>query len=168
MLPEKKVCVFFFLPRGIFVEAVGKFSFLPRSVESCLWNVGKTVKNLSVTDVLNDVVYHSLHVRVVLQVFFHLADGIDHSGVIPAAEGLSHLYHGHLGDFTDDIHGNLPGGRNIRIPFLRADIFRGDAAVSAGHLLNNLIHCDGSRLIVINDVADSRLGGSYIDGLRFQ
>ena len=58
----------------------------------------------------------ALHVRVVLQVFFHLADGIDHSGVIPAAEGLSHLYHGHLGDFTDDIHGNLPGGRNIRVP----------------------------------------------------
>ena len=123
---------------------------------------------LPVPDILDDVVHHSLGVGVLFNVLLHLAHRVHHRGVVPPAKGLANFYHGHLGDFPHNVHGNLPRLGDVGVALLRADVLGGDAAVGAGHLLNDLVHGDRGGLAVIDDIADGRLGRGDVDGLVFQ
>lgn len=55
-----------------------------------------------------DDIFHRLFNFTVLgHILFHLLDCIDDCGIMAAAKFVSYLYHGKVGQFADDIYGDM-------------------------------------------------------------
>ena len=115
-------------------------------------------RSSTVADIFDDVADRGLCDGVFQGLFFDLLDRIDDGGVVAATELLADLDHRHLRDFTDDVHGDLPGEGDICVALGGFDIF-GRYAVGAADLLNDFFDRYGRRLVVVDDIADGALRG---------
>lgn len=84
--------------------------------------------------------------------------------MVPSAEFSTHGSHGQLGDFSHYVHSDLPGIGNRGISLAGANVGGGHAK-SAAYFFDDFFDCYRGRLVVIDNVANSRLSRTDIGGL---
>ena len=109
-------------------------------------------------DVFDDILYGCFGAGILHHVLFYLLGSVHHGGVVSSAKFLANRGHGQLGDVPHHIHGDLSCVGNSGVAFGGPDIV-GGYAEGAAHLFDDLFDGHGRRLIVIDDIADGRLGG---------
>ena len=113
---------------------------------------------LSVANVLDNVAYGCFCNGILQELLFDLLNSVDDGGVVSAAEFLADLYHGHLCDLTNDVHGDLACEGNVCVALTGFDIIR-RYAVCACNFFYDLADGDRCRLIVVYNIADGALCG---------
>ena len=124
-------------------------------------------QGLPVPDILDDILDCCLGPGIAGHVLLYLLGGVHHRRVVAPAEFCADRSHGKLGDFAHHIHGDLTGIGDGGIPLAGTDICGTDAE-SAAYLFDNFLDGDRCRLVVIDDIPDSCLGGADIRGLLLQ
>lgn len=74
--------------------------------------------------------------RVLFEGRFDLVDGVENGRVVLATELVTDLGQGVVGQFTGEVHGNLPGYHDLLDPFLTEDIALGNIVETSDLLLN--------------------------------
>ena len=111
---------------------------------------------LRIADIFDDILHSFLILGVLLHVFDHLAGCVDDGGVVAPAKLVADGSHRHLGDLTDDVHGDLPRVGDLGGALGRADILRANPE-GASHLRDDPLDGDRNRLVVGEDFADGAL-----------
>ena len=76
--------------------------------------------------------------------------------MIPSSKFLANFLHGGLGDFPDDVNGDLTGLGDGGVFLIGADI-RGRNVIGLGYLFDDALDGNRDRLIVVQDLLDDVL-----------
>ena len=111
---------------------------------------------LAVSDVFDDVLNGFLVMGILCHILLYLLDGIDDGGVITSPKFLPNGGHGHLSDFSHHIGGYLACRGDLCCALVGTDIRWGDI-IGARHLVDDTLHCNWDRLVVVEDIPDGVL-----------
>lgn len=85
-----------------------RFSTSMRTKNGAVFHKRTAPPFLRIADIFDDILHSFLILGVLLHVFDHLAGCVDDGGVVAPAKLVADGSHRHLGDLTDDVHGDLP------------------------------------------------------------